>query len=282
MNIIEYKKPEEFLSALNNKMDTSSEEHDFMLGLVDMLIQDQGHYGTNPFLATVEEHNQVKLTAFLTPPWPILLSAEKTPNKTLCSALVEHLIKKQISLSGVNAKKNLSELFARQWCLKNNYKMNIKMEMKFFILKQVRPIEPIRGFLLKADETHRNLILSWAQQFNREVQLDENETYIESHVDYTLKKGNAFLWIDTKPVCMTFRERPYKNSISLGYVYTPPQLRHHGYATNCVAHVSQYSVNEGYTRCTLFTDAANPISNSIYQKIGYRHLCDYTYYTFIG
>ena len=77
MNITEYHSPEKFLSVLKNSMSASSDENDFMLGLVNILLQDPSHFGTPPFLATVEEQNQMKLSAFLTPPWPLLLYTKK-------------------------------------------------------------------------------------------------------------------------------------------------------------------------------------------------------------
>ena len=33
--------------------------------------------------------------------------------------------------------------------------------------------------------------------------------------------------------------------------------------------------DEGFDFCSLFTDLANPISNAIYQQIGYRPVCDF-------
>lgn len=281
IKITQHHDPEKFLSVLKNSTNAYTDENDFMLGLVNVLIQDPHHFDTAPFLVTVEEQNMLVLAAFLTPPWPILLYAEKTLDHTLWSSFIDYLTNKHISVSGVNAEKDLSDLFTHHWCIKNNCTPLVKMHMKFFSLKQVQPIIPCRGFLRHADKTYRELLVEWAVQFNKEVQMEENEKFIESHVDFIIRTGNAFLWIDKEPVCMTFRERPYEHGISIGYVYTPKKHRSHGYATNCVAHVSQRSIDEGYRHCTLFTDAQNPTSNSIYQKIGYRYLCDYTYYNFI-
>jgi predicted GNAT family acetyltransferase len=281
MDITQYHDPEEFLSILKKSTSAYTDEDDFMLGLVNVLIRDPHHFNTTPFLVTVEEHNTLALAAFLTPPWPILLYAEKTPNETLWSLFINYLKTKHISLSGVNAKKDLSDAFARHWCIKNNCSPIMKMQMRFFSLQQVQPIMLCGGHLLKAHTTYKDLLVEWAGRFNKEVLLDENEKYIESHVDFTIRTGNAFLWVDKEPVCMTLRERPYEHGVSIGYVYTPKNHRRKGYATNCVAHVSKQSLDEGFRHCTLFTDAQNPTSNSIYQKIGYRYLCDYTYYNFI-
>jgi hypothetical protein len=68
--------------------------------------------------------------------------------------------------------------------------------------------------------------------------------------------------------------------VSVGPVYTPPERRGRGYATACVAALSQTILDEGWAFCTLFTDLANPTSNSIYQKIGYHPVCDFAEYRF--
>ena len=64
-------------------------------------------------------------------------------------------------------------------------------------------------------------------------------------------------------------------------VYTPPALRNHGYATACVASLSQLLLDEGHEFCTLYADLSNPTSNSIYKKMGYRPIRASTAYEFI-
>ena len=44
--------------------------------------------------------------------------------------------------------------------------------------------------------------------------------------------------------------------------------------------LSQAILDGGAQFCTLFTDLANPTSNRIYQRLGYRPLCDFTEYSF--
>ena len=70
------------------------------------------------------------------------------------------------------------------------------------------------------------------------------------------------------------------NGIKVSPVYTPPEYRGKGYATSCVAAVSQHLLNTGYKYCFLFTDVANPTSNHIYQKIGYQPVCEISDYSF--
>lgn len=89
-----------------------------------------------------------------------------------------------------------------------------------------------------------------------------------------IPNGQIFLWDDGEPRSMAAWNGKTENGVRINFVYTPPENRGHGYATACVAAVTQLMLNEGRQFCTLYTDLANPISNSIYRKIGYRAVCD--------
>ena len=62
------------------------------------------------------------------------------------------------------------------------------------------------------------------------------------------------------------RRTPWSSSVA--FVYTPPALRGHGFASAVVAELSQRELDAGQSWCSLFTDAANPTSNHIYTEIG--------------
>lgn len=57
-------------------------------------------------------------------------------------------------------------------------------------------------------------------------------------------------------------------------VYTPAQHRGRGYASTNVAALSQRTLDAGVEACMPYTDLANPVSNKIYQRIGYRPVAD--------
>jgi hypothetical protein len=60
----------------------------------------------------------------------------------------------------------------------------------------------------------------------------------------------------------------------IGPVYTPPAARGRGYASACTAALSERMLAAGKRFCFLYTDLDNPTSNTIYQRIGYRAVCD--------
>ena len=91
-----------------------------------------------------------------------------------------------------------------------------------------------------------------------------------------------FLLLDqNEPVSMARKAGKTPNGSLINFVYTPPHFRRNGYATECVAKLSKLLLEEGNKFCFLFTDLANPISNSIYYKIGYRPVIDLDQYNFL-
>ncbi|WP_338061095.1 GNAT family N-acetyltransferase [Streptomyces kanamyceticus] len=63
-------------------------------------------------------------------------------------------------------------------------------------------------------------------------------------------------------------------------VYTPAALRGRGYGGAATVAVSRAALDAGASDVLLFTDLDNPTSNSLYQRIGYRPVRDYTQYDF--
>jgi predicted GNAT family acetyltransferase len=59
-------------------------------------------------------------------------------------------------------------------------------------------------------------------------------------------------------------------------VYTPKDLRGHGYAGAVTSAVSRAALDGGAEHVVLFTDLANPTSNALYQRLGYRPIEDRT------
>jgi predicted GNAT family acetyltransferase len=89
-----------------------------------------------------------------------------------------------------------------------------------------------------------------------------------------VRAGRLFLWEDDAPVAMAVASGPTRRGARVGYVYTPPEKRRRGYATALVAALSTRLLEEGFAFCVLYTDLANPTSNAIYARVGYRPVLD--------
>jgi len=116
------------------------------------------------------------------------------------------------------------------------------------------------------------LVAEWGAAFARDTgtPIGDPLTFLER----LIRDGSLYLWSDGEPRSMAAAVGTTPNGIRVGYVYTPPSFRGLGYATATVASLSQSLLNDGRRFCFLYTDLANPISNAIYQRVGYRPVSD--------
>jgi uncharacterized protein len=88
--------------------------------------------------------------------------------------------------------------------------------------------------------------------------------------------GTLHVWDDEGVVAIAVLLHGSPNGRGVSFVFTPEGLRGRGYATALVADVSRFALRSGKRFCFLFTDLANPTSNAIYRRIGYRKVADFT------
>lgn len=86
---------------------------------------------------------------------------------------------------------------------------------------------------------------------------------------------------DGKIVTQAMIKRELKNGKCVSMVYTPKEERSKGYARTCVYLLSKKILEEGAKFCVLYTDAKNPISNHVYEKIGYNKIAEQVELVFI-
>jgi hypothetical protein len=153
------------------------------------------------------------------------------------------------------------------------------MALRAFQLEQVQAIPQATGRLRIATENERELLIRWFEAFALEA-LGSVEPGVERTVERHLQRGSAYIWEDETPVSMACHIRVTPNGAGVSLVYTPPEHRRKGYASACVAALSQTLLKAGHRYCFLFTDLANPTSNHIYQAIGYKSVGDLSDYSF--
>jgi predicted GNAT family acetyltransferase len=119
------------------------------------------------------------------------------------------------------------------------------------------------------------LVGDWFAAFGREVGESDDEGDHSAEVRDKLGYGGVLVWEAAGvPVSIACVTRQVAGMIRVGPVYTPPEARGHGYASAVTAAVSERALAAGAEEVLLYTDLANPVSNSIYQRIGYRPVED--------
>jgi GNAT superfamily N-acetyltransferase len=149
------------------------------------------------------------------------------------------------------------------------------MQLRTFQLDRIIPPRAASGAARLADDRDRDLLRRWTVAFARAVGDDVPDSDGDHMANRLITEQRAWLWErSNEPVAMAAHAGPTPNGIRVNFVYTPEPHRGHGYASNLVAHISQYHLDAGKRFCFLHTDLANLTSNKIYQQIGYRAVAD--------
>ena len=170
--------------------------------------------------------------------------------------------------------------FAAAWATRHGRAATVVFDQRIYALRAVVAPPRTEGGLRLATVADRDLVLDWFRAFSLEVlhpgDDDEDERLARS-VDTRLRSSDAGigLWeLDGRTVSLAGFGGPTPNGIRIGPVYTPGELRGRGYGTAVTAAVSQMMLGRGHRFCFLYTDLANPTSNAIYERIGYRRVCE--------
>ncbi|MFX0057940.1 MAG: GNAT family N-acetyltransferase [Candidatus Heimdallarchaeota archaeon] len=258
-------------------------ENNIILAILNTLIESPNRYGTEkPDMVTVAKDENIKFVLIRTPPFNPILSY--TDNLNIVDFLIEEFIKKGIEIPGLFGCKEIAKRFADEWCKKKDLSYKIVMNERIYKLEKVSKGALGNREYIIADKTHEDLILKWAREFITEALPHEKEDSIEKSLERNKKdieEGRIFLLIyNGKPVSMARKAGKTPNGNLVNLVYTPPNYRRRGYATELVAHLSKHLLDEGNKYCFLFTDLMNPTSNNVYQKVGYKPITDYDQYEF--
>jgi len=232
----------------------------------------------NWLMMSVFDGGDIILTAIMTPPMYLTLYA--TDNKIsedAIACLIDGL--GDISIPGVMSEKGLALHFAKAWSSAKGISYETDMEQRIYELKKVNPDIPKIGTLRQLEERDMPFFPYWLEGFSGSAKYADTTMPIpscdEERYHYRISRGAMYVLEDNGiPVSMAGLPRRMETVCALNDVYTPPYFRGRGYASSIVSSLSQIALDEGFESVALYTDLANPTSNSIYQKIGYREICD--------
>jgi len=241
----------------------------------------------NWFMATVSDKSGILLTAVMTPPMPLTLYA--TDNKLDANdinCLLDGI--EDLYLPGIVTEKALAECFAKAYTTRMGMTFKIKTNQRIYELTEVNPAIPQIGTIRLLEERDMTFFPFWLEamyaifeqgQTADTMQIPADIEYYQHQIS---TKKLYVLEVDNVPVSMAGLAREMKTVVGVGRVYTPPYFRRKGYASSCVAQLSQLALDKGFKKCVLYTDLLNPTSNNIYQKIGYKSICDSLHLNFIA
>jgi predicted GNAT family acetyltransferase len=241
--------------------------HTVMLGVLRGIAD--GRYEEHRlWLVSLDGEPQAAVTR--TPPFHLLLARPRTP--AALAPLAARVRADDPGAGGVNGAMPEAEAFAAAW----GPPWTVRMRMRLHSLRTATPVPAVAGHMRAATAADLPLLLAWMEAFAAEVGIQGSPEQHAASIRARLGEPEGIvLWeVGGTPVAFAGSSESSPGVGRIGPVYTPPDRRRNGYATALVHSLTEALLRRGVGLCLLYTDLANPTSNAIYARIGYRPVLD--------
>lgn len=232
-----------------------------------------------PYFGVLECAGAIRAAYFRTPPYRLQVTP-LTPEEA--DSLAGHLAGTGRPLPGVCGEAATAAALARAWERHTGGTATPHERQRLHRLGTLTVPQPWPpGRARVAGKGDREQLVCWYREFVEAVG-EGAAPRAESWADARIAAGGLTLWEDAggSPLSMAGITPMVAGQIRVAPVYTPAPLRGRGYAGAVTAEVSRAARAAGADEVLLFTDLANPTSNALYRRIGYRPVADFTVYDF--
>lgn len=226
--------------------------------------------GEPSVLITVHRDGALAGAALCTPPRDLIVSALPPVGAPVaCDALVGS----GMVVPGAVGPRARAEAFARSWSARTGGVVRERMAQRLMVLHRLEPPEGVAGGVRQAGPDDIALLARWLADFAAEATsgLRNPGSAVEQTRRSMAAGSSALLWqVGGQPVAWASVSSPVEEMARIGPVYTPPEHRGHGYGSAVTAAAARHALEMGARHVVLFTDLANPVSNAIYPRLGFR------------
>jgi len=269
MEFIRYEKIEDFIKE---NMELILEKEWLNCLMVGNCLEGEKIGTQDWLLAKVMNNSTTELILLYRKPWKLILySPTNNTSDELYKFTAEQVYKQDRKLLGVNAETEMAHKFARFYCEIAKQQYKLENSLKILVLEKMLPKQNRNNATFRmATEQDKTVLNQYIRGFYKDA-LDEeiSDEEVNQKVESYLERGYYVLEKDGKIVSQAVIGRTLIKGKSISGVYTPKEERGKGYAYELVYKLSKKCLDEGAEYCVLYTDAENPISNHVYQKIGY-------------
>lgn len=274
--------PAEFMERAAPLLEDEA-RHNLIRGVGRTLLRSPETYPDYHAFLVSSDHG-AEAAALMTLPYNLIVA--DVDSAEALDALVDGIASAGVAVPGAIGNQPTIGQFVARWEIRLGVQARKRMAQGVFALNQVEPIEPATGSPRIAAIEYLDLIATWTATFLAEALPDEpaDEQRLRELIERRLGGSTPsayWLWVDDdQVVSLSGHGNPTGRGIRIGPVYTPVRYRGNGYASALVAAESQWLLEHGYEFCFLYTDLANPTSNAIYERIGYRQVAVAASYAF--
>lgn len=279
MNLRAYPTAGEFLAVAEVPLLREEVKNSLILGISEQVSQGRQYGEDPPYFLSVHDRGSLIAAAIRTPPYNLILYCEEDRLEAL-DLVAAHLMNAGENLPGAHGTVHVVSAFSEVWARRTGVEAHVEMAQRVYCLTEVTPPLDVSGAMRWAEEGDVGTLAKWFAAFCEEAVPSDPPDDAEKNVRRFIGTGSLGVWQTNGIVSMAGSSRGSKNGATVSAVYTPPEHRGNGYASACVAALSQVLLDRGNAFCTLYADLANPTSNKIYQRVGYRPVDDFAMYKF--
>jgi predicted GNAT family acetyltransferase len=267
-------------AAVGGLLSSAPERHTVLLSVLATLTsRGPTAFGpAAPLLGWWSDGGAVTAAVLQTPPRALLMTG--FPGRS-AAKLATALADRGTALPGINGAEPDAAKFAQAWRDVTGQQGHAHQRQRLYRLGKLIPPNPApAGAARVATAGDAAIARSWYSAFAAEAGLEDAPPDV---ITSRLGAGQLMFWEAAgEPTSMAGMTDVIDRTARIGPVYTPPGLRGRGYGAGVTAAITEFASDRGAASVVLFTDLANPTSNSIYLKLGYEPVEDRVVITFDG
>jgi predicted GNAT family acetyltransferase len=240
---------------------------------IELTLLRAGRFPDDSVLLTAWDAGAPVGAVLQTPPYR--LACNGIPVNAMVS-VVAQLVGLRPELTGVRGARSRAVAFADAWRAITGRSGTMSTEERLYRLGTLRAPAGVSGAPRDATDDDRGQLVDWVELFFQETFSQRDEAAGGRFVDTANQVGDRFvLWdVDGTPVSVAMLRAPASGVSRIGPVFTPRDRRGHGYGSAVTAAAADLAHRSGTAEVVLFADLANPVSNAIYQRIGFEPVAD--------
>ncbi len=258
-------------------------ETDLVLNLLPLYVSKRARAGNEPSegLIVKDDKGEIALCAFRALPFHYLVS---TGSAGAARHLGTYLTDKDCP--GITGPDDVMQPMVKAWQEKSGKTAAHDMTATFYLLSRddFQPFKRASGELRLATKEDLEALIPLMQTAYEEMKMpmeEREDDVVRATLSYAIAVGSQLVW-DDNGIKATLRGIAHKPTMRYINVATHPDFRGKGYATSLVGSVATGLFNTGFETLMLQADDANPISNRMYVKLGFKPHAKTSAYTFPG
>jgi GNAT superfamily N-acetyltransferase len=250
---------DEFLAMADAFLRSRPVENTLLLAAADDLSGARS-VPSDTLFGWLEQGGSIRGAFVHVPPEP-LLTGSLAPEAA--AALADALARLSGRVCGIDGSARAAEAFATAWKQRTGQAGRVHRHSRVYRLTgAVEELPGASGSFRIAGPDDREIVAPLLAAFSHEV----GDQSTGPDVD-----GDDLLLWDTPDhglAALAVLTRPVAGAVRITLVYTPPSLRHHGYAAALLVAACRAARDRGATDVLLITDVSRPLTGDLRQRLG--------------